>query len=189
MRFTAFSLPMLLLLAGCGVTAGQAAIGAAGVAVGSTMEARGMNPVPPRADATANRVANNIRDNIKATADHVEEWWNYEPEVKYPNPVPNTYCYRSYGDVLCYRAPMPGWEHRLVGYQGTYADAPPPPMMEPLPGKSGEKMLPANRVAAAQPVFLEMPEEIKEEKKIEDLAEPAPENLREVSDPALAPQL
>lgn len=27
------------------------------------------------------------------------------------------YCYRTYGDIICYRKPIPGEEYRLVGYQ------------------------------------------------------------------------
>jgi hypothetical protein len=149
--------------------------------------------VPPRVENLVNRVANNIRDNVKVTERHVKDWWNYEPEILPPHPVPDSYCYRTQTDVLCYRAPMPGWEHRLVGYQGTNAAPPPLAMMQPLPAKSvDEAMLPETRVNNAKPVFVEMPPEVKEEPKDskEITPETAPENVHEtIADPTLSPQL
>lgn len=166
----------------------EVAIGGAVVAADAQVEE--VEIIPPRVESTALRVAGIVRDNVKVTARKVKDWWTYEPDARPPRSVPDSYCYRTQGDVLCYRSPMPGWEHRLVGYQGTFAEPPPPPIMQPLPtAVVDESKLPANRVANAQPVFVEMPLEAKEEPKTaEDLQ--APENVREtIEDPALAPQL
>src|SRR5690606_10093232 len=134
--------------------------------------------------------ANIVRDNIKVTNKKIVDWWTYEPEVKPPHAIASSYCYKAQSDVMCYRQPMPGWEHRLIGYQGTFAEAPPPALMQPLPSASVDKSkLPENRIANATPVFDEIPEEIKlEPENPEDMQ--APENVREnIENPALAPQL
>ncbi len=149
------------------------------------------NATPPRAKSAVTRVANGIRDNVHATGKHLKDWWMYKPEELPPNVIPDSYCYRAQGDVLCYRAPVAGWEHRLVGYQGTFAAAPPPVVTRPLPAQSaaGQKT-PASRVAASQPVFSELPPEPKAEPKINVEEPEATENVHEnVTDPALAPQL
>jgi hypothetical protein len=150
--------------------------------------------VPPQAKSTTTRIADGIRDNVHATGRHLKDWWNYDPNahVATRQPVPNSYCYRAQTDVTCYRAPMPGWENRLVGYQGTFAEAPQPVMMQPLPAKSVDtNMLPATRVAKAQPVFVEMPPEVKQEPKDPtQLLEADPQNAHEtIADPTLSPQL
>jgi hypothetical protein len=150
--------------------------------------------LPGRTKSTTTRIANHVRDNVKATGKHVKEWWSYDPNAKKEvKTIPNSYCYRAQGDVLCYRAPMPGWEHRLVGYQGTFAQAPPPVMMQPLPGqKLDTSLLPASRVANAKPVFTELPPEAKEEvaKDPTQLLEADPQNVQEtIQDPSISPQL
>lgn len=147
---------------------------------------------PPRLKATTTRIANHVRASAQATKKHLNKWWTHDPNaVQPPLPVPDSYCYRTQGDVLCYRAPMPGWETRLIGYQGTTAEAPPPAVMQPLPIKSNSvAMLPANRVANAKPVFVTMPPDVKEEPK--STAEPSLEDVQHdtiTADPALAPQL
>jgi hypothetical protein len=139
------------------------------------------------------RVANGLRDNIKRTANSMRKWWIEPLPEKKRHAVASSYCYSAYQDIMCYPQPMPGWEHRLVGYQGTHAAPPPVATMQLLPARSAdEKHLPQNRVAAAQPIFKEMPEENKSEDKgtvtpgEPPLAEAAHETL---PDPALAPQL
>jgi hypothetical protein len=203
-----FSLALILGLTGCGVFAGlppatdmAMGAGAVGLMYSDDIVDAAKNPeddstknvVPPQAKSTTTRVANQIRDNVHATARHLKNWWTYDPNAQVANKtVPDSYCYRAQGDVLCYRAPMPGWENRLIGYQGTFAKAPSPVMMEPLPGQSVDAaMLPANRVASAKPVFTAMPEEIKEEpKNPEELLEADPQNAHEtIADPTLSPQL
>jgi len=194
-----FSLAVLMTLTACeGMPLMEMAVVGGGVVAYNEMQPgpNGEKPeletVPPQAKSTAGRVANQFRDNVKATMRHAKDWWNYDPKPGHPKSVPDSYCYRAQGDVLCYRAPMPGWEHRLVGYQGTFAKAPPPVMMEPLPGQSVDAaMLPSNRVANAKPVFNELPPEIKEEpKNPTELLEADPQNVHEtIADPTLSPQL
>lgn len=149
------------------------------------------NAIPPKVENFGMRVANLARDNVQATLRHFKNWWD-EGSREYgpPQPVPATYCYRAQGDVLCYGEPMPGWEHRLVGYQGTNASAPPPVVTKLLPLPSAdERSTAAGRVAAAAPVFNEMPTETKEEPK-SDVEPQAPENVHEtITDPTLSPQL
>lgn len=120
------------------------------------------NAIPPKVENTAGRVANLVRDNVQASLRHFKNWWD-EGAVTYgpPKVVPSTYCYRAQGDALCYGQPVPGWEHRLIGYQGT----------------------------DAAPVFIEMPPETKEAPKA-DIPPEAPENVHEtITDPTLSPQL
>lgn len=149
---------------------------------------------PPRAKDTLNRAAGHTRDGIRNTGKHLKDWWFHDAKAKgEAKAIPSSYCYRTQGDVLCYRAPMPGWEHRLVGYQGTYAKAPPPVLMQPLPGQTvNPSMLPGNRVANAKPVFVELPPEAKEEapKDPAALLETDPQNVQEtIQDPSISPQL
>jgi hypothetical protein len=204
----ATSLAILLLLSACGLPGGMAVsdvamgAGAAGLMYHNEINDSVEHPdevtvdstIPPQAKATTTRIANHIRDNVHATGRHLKDWWTYDPNAKVAvKTVPSSYCYRTQGDVLCYRAPMPGWEHRLVGYQGTFAEAPSPVLMQPLPGQSIDAaMLPANRVANAKPVFTEMPPEAREEapKDPTQLLEANPENVQEtIPDPTVSPQL
>lgn len=145
------------------------------------------------AQYTAEKWANDLRDNIHVTSDRIEKWATTPP----PGPGPRhaiapSYCYHVLQDILCYRQPMPGWEHRLAGYQGTGAPAPPPAMMEPLAMRDSTKTAPqaASKVASAQPVFVNMPTGIaaaeKEPESPEQAVDPSHEQL---PDPALAPQL
>lgn len=135
---------------------------------------------------TTDRVANNIKADAHATAEHMEKWFAI-PRKQSPRPVPTTYCYKAQTDVLCYRQPMPGWEHRLVGYQGTGAEPPPPATMQVLKTASGSPETPAMRVAGAQPVFIEPPPEIQGS---DSSAMPVADTAHEVlPDPAMSPQL
>ncbi len=139
----------------------------------------------------ATRIANTVRDNLKETGEKLREWWLTPLPAARPNrAIKTSYCYRALQDVLCYRQPMPGWEHRLVGYQGTNAPPPPPAMMEPLPVRSAEASKPANRLAKAEPVFTEIPLNLKDAQKKNSadpsISDPTHETL---PNPALSPQL
>jgi len=135
-----------------------------------------------------------MKENFYYTTDHIADW--IRPNTpKSPLPIAASYCYHVYQDILCYRRPMPGWEHRLAGYQPETAEPPLPAMMQPLPKhKVDSSQLPANRVANSKPVFTQMPEKPAEvEKPAEDTSTPAaaaasPEH-EQLPDPALAPQL
>ncbi|MFW0777352.1 MAG: hypothetical protein ACN2B6_06505 [Rickettsiales bacterium] len=138
----------------------------------------------------AKRIADNVRDQVKKTNRKVRDWWLTPMPEKHDTPIANSYCYKALQDVLCYRQPVPGWEHRLAGYQGTYAKTPPAVQTEPLPtiNMDGREHV-ANRIAAAKPVFKETPkeEEVKPETTEEILnADPANEVL---PNPMLSPQL
>lgn len=142
------------------------------------------------AKETASFRANNIKDSIYETTYKVQDWAMTPPKKKgEPLAVASTYCYRAQTDVLCYRQPMPGWEGRLVAYQGTDAMPPPPPVMQLLPKPSKDtSMAPENRIATTKPVFKEMP---KEEDAPKDPDAPAqPSSLNEqLPDPSQSPQL
>lgn len=136
-------------------------------------------------------LANNAKDAIYETTYKVQDWAMTPPKGKgEPLPVASTYCYKAQTDVLCYRQPMPGWEGRLVAYQGTDALPPPPPVMQLLPKANKDKsMLPENRVAASKPVFPEKPPEEKQEVKDPNAPE-LPSSLNEqLPDPSQSPQL
>lgn len=134
--------------------------------------------------------ADTFRDNFHKTGRQIKQWWFTRPEKQDKQSVPPSYCYHVHQDVLCYRQPMPGSEHRLIGYQGTYAAPPPPSVMRLLPtGGADKSQLPANRVATSKPVFGEIPSDLQEERK-EHQEEAEPEAAHEIlPDPALAPQL
>lgn len=146
-------------------------------------------------ESSASRIADNFRDGFHRSVDRFERWWfTPPPEENGKRAIPASYCYNSFQDVLCYRQPMPGWEHRLVGYQGTAAVPPPPAVMEPLPVRAQEKpSTSAGRIANAQPVFTEMPVMEKEAESTQTQEEgdsAAPDvSHQTLPDPALAPQL
>ncbi len=153
--------------------------------------------VPPQAKTGAHRIANNVRDNVRVTSRRMKEWWFYEPKPPQNRDVASSYCYRVLQDVVCYRQPMPEWEHRLVGYQGTGALPPPPSVMQPLPKRSiSASNEAASRLASAQPVFVEIPPDVKEAEangadpdKDPSVPVPADAAHETLPDPALAPQL
>lgn len=128
--------------------------------------------------ATANQMALNVkhgaqeaatqaRDNVYETSYKLKDWAVTPPPGKKPNlAVKASYCYSVLQDVVCYRQPMPGWEHRLVGYQGTDAEAPPPAQTVALPQAPDDtSMQPATRVANAQPIFVGLPPGMNGEKE------------------------
>lgn len=143
------------------------------------------------AKQTGTFLANNLKDSLYETGYAVQDWAMTPPRGKgEPLPVASSYCYRAQTDVLCYRQPMPGWEGRLVAYQGTDALPPPPPVMQLLPRPSRDtSMLPENRVAASKPVFKEMPkEEEPEDKDADGISMPNALN-EQLPDPSQSPQL
>ncbi len=140
------------------------------------------------------RVATDVRDDVHRSANKLKDWVLSSPEPKVKQAVPASYCYQSLQDVLCYRQPMPGWEARLVGYQGTDAPAPPPAVMQPLPVRASNlAMSPTNRANNAKPLVQKAANTAKtEEAAVEGevikaiTVDAAHESL---PDPALAPQL
>lgn len=146
--------------------------------------------VAKNTEGKAMQVANFMRDELKRSGEQLRSWW-ITPLNDTPNSIPASYCYQAYQDILCYRQPMPGWEYRLVGYQGTFAAPPPVAMTEPLPVQQvDEGQSAVERVAAAQPVFVEMPPPV-ENKPVEmpDDSDAAARLNETLPDPALTPQL
>lgn len=141
----------------------------------------------------AENFAVSAKDGAYSVADRVASWM--EPEKKKPpQPIPASYCYRTYQDILCYRRPMPGWEFRLVSYQPLTAEPPPPAIMQPLlVHDTDASKLPANRVAASKPVFTQIPKAVDAETSPEEpatsAAAAADATHEQLPDPALAPQL
>ena len=135
------------------------------------------------------RVANNVRDQIKKTSMKMREWWLTPLPEAVPVPVPSSYCYQVFQDIVCYRAPMPGMEHKLVGYQGDNALPPPAAQTMSLPVNRIEKQDASTRVAIAKPVFKTLPIPPKQEEATTVLdATPQP-GSEPLPDPALSPQL
>jgi hypothetical protein len=140
----------------------------------------------------ATQLTQDAKDAAYESADRAKDfgkWLITPPEKPQPNAIAASYCYNVMQDILCYRQPLPGGEFRLAGYQGTGAEAPPPAIMRPLPLRDTDmSKVPVNRVAGAQPVFVNIPDAVKEDK---DKASITPQEIsREpLPDPALAPQL
>lgn len=140
------------------------------------------------------RIADATRDGIKRTNRRARDWWLTDPPPPLPpNAVPTSYCYTVLQDVVCYRAPMPGWEHRLVAYQGTGAEPPPPAVMKPLPSRNiNTSSLSSSRVESTKPVFVGLPLDVKEDTKEEDesISPDSSDALNEnLPDPTASPQL
>jgi len=109
------------------------------------------------ASETIQWAADDLKKNAYDTKERVHKWMIKPPE---PPPPPQavraSYCYQVYQDILCYRQPMPGWEYRLVGYQGTGVLPPPPAFTEPLPSQQADAVMsPEERLAGVSPVFVE----------------------------------
>ncbi len=150
--------------------------------------------VPPQAKSSAKRVATNVRDNVRHNSKKLKEWWFYDPEKdkKHAHAIPASYCYSVFQDVVCYRQPMAGWEHKLVGYQGTGALPPPVATTEPLPSLAqNAARLPENRLTSTKPVFKEIPADLEKDKKdAADAGMPENNSAQEIlPDPTNAPQL
>lgn len=144
-------------------------------------------------DAAKNgeRMATGVKNNLHETAERIDAWMQPTPE-KLKNQVPDSYCYSTRGDVLCYRSPMPGWETRLVGYQGTNAIPPQMAMMQPLPSRTAvTAMKPENRAETSKPLVVSVAVEPKSDAPIKGDAQVVTVDTAHESlpDPALAPQL
>lgn len=127
------------------------------------------------------------RNNLKESGEDLHKWLVEPPPAeRQPQAIASSYCYRTYQDVLCYRAPMPGWENRLVGYQGTYAKAPPLAVMEPLPVSVDTK--PSARPAVT-PVFASLPKQEEKDKKKSNAVPAVPDPAHQTLPNALVPQL
>ena len=139
---------------------------------------------------SAKTLAEDLKTNVYETSYKIKDWAMTPPASnKDPKEVANAYCYQVLQDILCYRQPMPGWENKLVGYQGTHATTPPPAQMQ-LMAKSKEDpaIMPANKVASAKPVFTTLPDVPKPVEKNTDAA-PIDASHEALPDPSKAPEL
>jgi len=110
----------------------------------------------------AMRVADNVRDSIKRTNDRVREWWITPLPSTAKQPMPTRYCYRVLQDILCYRDQMPGWENKLVAYQGEGAAPPTPATMKLMPLRADNQNFPVEKkLENLNPVFVSVPPEVK----------------------------
>jgi len=132
-----------------------------------------------------------VKDNIYKTASKVTEWVSTPPAPPPgPKDVADSYCYHVLQDILCYHQPMPGWEYRLVGYQGTHAEPPAQATMQLLAKRRPDNGdTPATRAANTTPVFATVPVLPKETEKPSDQSQVIDSNHELLPDPALAPQL
>jgi len=144
------------------------------------------------ASQKAERVANDLKANVYATKERVQKWAETPPEKPKKRSVPPSYCYQAYQDILCYRQPMPGWEGRLVGFQGTGVLPPNPATTQPLPKRmASTSMSPADRALAAQPLSVgEVPQPKADTVASDDPAALAADPIHEsLPDPTTAQQL
>ncbi len=195
-----------LMLTGCGIPPSDIAIGGAvsyalfGDEIEEIKQEDLKDPktytdaVPPQAKSSAKQVATNVRDNVRHNTKKLKEWWFYDPEKdrKHARAIPVSYCYAVMQDIVCYRQPMPGWETRLVGYQGTGAEPPPVATTKPLPTLAqNSAKLPENRLLSTKPVFEKIPADLEKEKKETDgFTMPVTDAAQEIlPDPTSAPQL
>jgi hypothetical protein len=187
--YYATAIVLALSLSACSPE-GKAALKENVDAAGQNLNQAGKNTA-----AVAGKLADQARENLYKTSYKIQEWAMTEPEVKQPSVIAQRYCYQSFHDILCYRAPMPGAEHRLVAYQGTYAEPPPQPTMQLLPTKAYDpSMQPASRVANARPVFIGLPPEVKADAMPAE-PQPLPANIpleqipEQMPNPTMVPQL
>ncbi|MDX2113259.1 MAG: hypothetical protein SFW63_05970 [Alphaproteobacteria bacterium] len=152
--------------------------------------AANLGQVVDNIDRSTSRMADNTRNQIKRTNRKLRDWWLTPLPEPQPSEIASSYCYRVFQDIVCYREPMAGWEHRLVAYQGTHAAPPPAAVTEPLPVIDVDPAkLQAARISNARPVFVALPPE--EEKKVQssDGVVVIDESRESLPNPALVPQL
>lgn len=146
-----------------------------------------------RATQSGVRVANDLRDNIKNTSMMMRKWWLTLPAPPTPTPVPPSYCYQVFQDIVCYRDPMPGQTHKLVGYQGENTAPPPVAQTTTLPMSPIQKLNPgataAARVEHSKPIFVGIPTTPKESKIVKGENGELPAGSEPLPDPSLSPQL
>ncbi len=152
--------------------------------------AANIGQVVDNVDRATTRMAGRTRDQIKRTNRKVRDWCLTPLPQPQPNAIAASYCYRVLQDIMCYREPMPGWEQRLVAYQGTNAAPPPPAVTKPLPMVNVDPAkMAASRISNARPVFVNLPPE--EEKKVQavDGVVVIDESRESLPNPSAVPQL
>ena len=98
------------------------------------------------------------KDGMYHNTDRLADWMRPPAPPAPPLPIAASYCYKALQDVLCYRQPMPGWEHRLLAYQGTNAAPPSAAKIIPLPQQQASAAEPVEKkLAGSTPVFDKIP--------------------------------
>lgn len=59
-----------------------------------------------------------VKKSLDATKDALERVFTYYPEHEEYRPIPYSFCYRVMQDITCYDHPLPEARNRLVGWQG-----------------------------------------------------------------------
>lgn len=119
---------------------------------------------------------------VRNTTDKLREIFTYQPKKKELKPIPSSYCYRTLLDIICYSEPLPGADDRLVAYQGTVLQQPPPPPKPVMPisrpqqtagasGAAAPNVPPPDVLPKLTPVYVVAPPEVKGE------STPAPVNI------------
>ncbi|MGE3714272.1 MAG: hypothetical protein AB7F82_07065 [Alphaproteobacteria bacterium] len=192
-----------MMLTGCGIPPSDIAIGSAVTYAlyGDELEevdAEDLedpqtyrDAVPPSLKDSAKRTATNVRDNVRHNSRKLKEWWFYDPakeRVKNEHAIAPSYCYAVMQDIVCYPAPMPGWEARLVGYQGSAPIAVAVVKTEPVPHlPKTDRITPEDRLKKADPVFDAIPEEVKKERAEGEAISGSAQEI--LPDPQISPQL
>lgn len=117
------------------------------------------------------RAQTEVQKEASVTLDKVQGYLQV-PKYKKASPKepPPSYCYRTGGDILCYKQPLPGQEDRLVGYQSTIAPEAlvaskakvrevkpmPPRVVKPVPASA-----PAPAAKQSDTVFVDMAPQVK----------------------------
>jgi hypothetical protein len=139
------------------------------------------------------RVASNVRDSVKRTSMKLREWWLTPLPEERPRAVPASYCYKVLQDIVCYRDPVPGNTHNLVGWQGDGAKEPPVAQTLVMPMERVEAQNMANkgeeRIKSAKPVFAAIPEREKKENEGQAVDATPTVGSEPLPDPTLSPQL
>lgn len=187
--YSALSLTLVLCLGACTPEAKQT------LKANTLAATRNMQQARANLYAVGGKFAEQARENLYKTSYKVQEWAMTKPKPHVPSDIGQRYCYKSFHDILCYRAPLPGAEHRLVSYQGTHAEPPPQPVMTLLPTRDYDpSQQPASRVANARPVFVGLPPGVSPNDTPQE-PEPIPADIpieeipEELPNPVLVPQL
>ncbi len=76
--------------------------------------------------AGGSRVEQTVEREIALSKDKLDYYFDPDRRVidKPPQEFPSRYCYKNFGDIVCYKDPLPNARTRLVGYQepGTHYD-------------------------------------------------------------------
>jgi hypothetical protein len=69
--------------------------------------------------ASGTRAQQTVEREVALSKDKLDYYFDPDRRVidKPPQPFPSRYCYKNFGDIVCYKDPLPNAKTRLVGYQ------------------------------------------------------------------------